>query len=215
MTWNWDPSQWKKSRKILLGIATIWPAVYMFLFMGTIFLFIVLLPFRAEHEARNCGNVDELQLDRKILNGEIKKLIVYPTRMVAFDRIGDCQFDVGIENQVSRQNILDDARQVVSGHVRVEEIKEEAEAAPPFAFPLGFGLLMVAHLGTMFLIMALMPLYIIFAVKNEGLDQTMRIVWVVLACTFGMLANPVYWYLYVWRSPVKPFPALENSSGSI
>jgi len=187
----------------------------MFLFVGAFFSFFLLIPFVTDHEARNCGNVDELQLDRKILNGEIKKLIVYPTRMVAFDRIGDCQFDVSIENQVSRQSILDDARQVMNGHVRVEEIKEEAEPEPPFALPAGFAIFMIAHMGTIFLTMALMPLYIIFAVKNEHLDQTMRIVWVVLACTFGMLANPVYWYLYVWRSPVKPFPALENSSGSI
>ena len=187
----------------------------MFLFIGAIFSFILVLPFTAEHEGRSCGNVDELQLDRKILDGQIKKLTVYPTRMVAFDRTGNCGFEASVDNQLTRQNILEDARQVVDGHVRVEEIKEEAEPAPSLAFPLGFGVLMVAHLGTMFLMMALMPLYIILAVKNERLDQTMRIVWVVLTCTFGMLANPVYWYLHVWRSGVKPSPALENSGGTI
>lgn len=185
----------------------------MFLFVGSIFAMFLLLPFAAEHEVRNCGNVDALQLDRKILNGEIKKLIVYPARMVAVDRIGDCQFDVSIDNQASRQNILDDARQVVNGHVRVEEIKQEAEPAPPLAFPLGFGLLMVAHMGTMFLMMALMPLYIILAVKNERLDQTMRIVWVVLSCTVGVLADPVYWYQHVWRSP--PVQIENQASASI
>ena len=210
MTWIWDASQWKRSAKLLLGIATIWPVIYMFLFIGSIFSFILLLPYTAEHETQNCGNVNELQLDRKILNGQIKKLTVYPNRMVAFDRIGNCEFEVAIDNQATRQNILDDARQVINGHVRVEEIKEEPEPDVPLAFPVGFGVLMVAHLGTMFLMMALMPLYIIFAVKNERLDQTMRIVWVVLACTFGMLANPVYWYLYIWRSTRKPSPELEH-----
>jgi hypothetical protein len=72
---------------------------------------------------------------------------------------------------------------------------------------------MVAHLGTMFLMMALMPLYIIFAVKNEGLDQTMRIVWVVLACTVGVFADPVYWYQHIWRTP--PIPTANQSSGSV
>jgi hypothetical protein len=47
----------------------------------------------------------------------------------------------------------------------------------------------------------LMPLYIILAVKNESLDQTMRIVWIVLFATMGVAVNPVYWYLYVWRQP--------------
>ena len=59
----------------------------------------------------------------------------------------------------------------------------------------------VLHLFTILMMFALMPFYIILAIKNERFDQTMRIVWVVLACTMGMLADPVYWYLYVWRTP--------------
>jgi hypothetical protein len=59
----------------------------------------------------------------------------------------------------------------------------------------------------------LMPLYIILAIKNERLDQTMRIVWVVLACTVGMFADPVYWYLYVWRTPAAiPPPPTQVTS---
>ena len=213
MTWNWDPSQWKKSTKLLLGVVTVWPIIYMFLFIGSILSMFLFLPFAAEHDTRKCGTVDELQLDRKILNGQIKKLTVYPRHMVAFDRIGNCEFDVSIDNQLTRQNILDDARQTVNGNVRVEEIKEETEPAPPLAFPVGFAVLMVAHLGTGLIMMALMPLYIILAVKNERLDQTMRIVWVVLACTFGMLANPVYWYQHIWRA--SPPLAAEQTGESI
>jgi hypothetical protein len=81
----------------------------MVLFVGSIFSMFLLIPFANEHEVRTCGNVDELQLDRKILDGQIKKLTVYPTRMVAFDRIGNCEFDVSVDNEVTRQNILDDA----------------------------------------------------------------------------------------------------------
>ena len=71
----------------------------------------------------------------------------------------------------------------------------------PAAFSLGFSGFFVLHLLTMLLMLALMPFYIILAVKNERLDQTMRIIWVVLLCTLGLLANPVYWFLYVWRKP--------------
>jgi uncharacterized membrane protein YqjE len=85
----------------------------------------------------------------------------------------------------------------------VEVIEENTSKATPepLFVPLGFGMLMVFHLFTMLLMMCLMPLYIILAVKNDRLDQTMRIVWVVLACTVGMFADIVYWYLYIWRKP--------------
>jgi hypothetical protein len=55
------------------------------------------------------------------------------------------------------------------------------------------------HMGTMLLGFVLMPLYILLAVKDESHDQTMKIVWIVLMATTGILVMPVYWYLYVWR----------------
>ena len=45
----------------------------------------------------------------------------------------------------------------------------------------------------------LAALYVILAVKSDRLDQTTRIIWIVLLCMMGMLAMPVYWYLYIWR----------------
>jgi hypothetical protein len=97
---------------------------------------------------------------------------------------------------------VNDARELVEGRPRVDVIDENtSEPEAPFLAPLGFGVLMIAHMLTIFLTMALMPFYIILAVKNDRLEQTMRIVWVVLACTVGMFANIVYWYLYIWRLP--------------
>jgi len=69
------------------------------------------------------------------------------------------------------------------------------------------------------IMMALLPLYIILAVKNKGLDETTRIVWVVLLATMGMLVNPVYWYLYVWKkrpasAQVAPSPSVDIPSVS-
>jgi len=34
----------------------------------------------------------------------------------------------------------------------------------------------------------------------------------VLLCTLGMLANPVYWYLYIWR---KAKPLAEPASNPL
>lgn len=199
---NWDSHSWKTLPKVLLGIATIWPIVYMGLFVVFAFSMVLILPF-AEKGSRNCGNVDLLQLDRKIKNGEIKQLIVRPRTIVAADRIGDCQFEIVLTNQATREEILSQAREIVNGRARVENIEEQTADQPdlPTLAPLGFVGFFVVHMLSVVLMLALMPLYIILAVKNETLDQTMRIVWVVLLCTMGILVNPVYWYLYIWRKP--------------
>jgi hypothetical protein len=209
LNWNWDAHNWKKSTKILLGIATIWPIIYIGIFMVGMFSMFLFLPFAEKSSSRNCGNVDLLQLDRKIKDGEIKHLIVRPREIVATDRIGDCDFTVTVSNRSTRDEILNEAREVVNGKPRVEKIDEEsAENAEVSPFiPAGFVALFALHMLSVLLMLALMPIYIILAVKNESLDQTMRIVWVVLLCTMGIVVNPVYWYLYVWKKrPVLPPP---------
>src|SRR5260370_7668939 len=60
---------------------------------------------------------------------------------------------------------------------------------------------MVLHLSTILLMMAQMPFYIVLAVKNDRLDQTKKIIWVVLFAVVAMFATPVYWYLHIWRVP--------------
>lgn len=203
MTWNWDTTQWKRSTKVLLGIATIWPVVYMFLFIGSIFSMILLLPL-AETKSKNiCGQLDVLQLDRKIREGQIKELRIRSDKIIAKDRVGTCEFETFVRDESTRREIIIDARELVNGQPRVEKIDESASEpqAPPLFVPFGFGLLMIFHFLTMLLMMASLPLYVILAIKNDRLDQNMRIIWVVLACTVGMVSNIVYWYLYVWRKP--------------
>jgi len=205
VTWNWDPSQWKKSTKILLGIATIWPVVYMFLFIASIFSMFLFLPFASTQSKQTCGKLDVLQLDRKIKDGQIQELKIHRYEIIARERIGTREYETSVSEDSTRQQIISDAREIVNGQPRVEVIGENTSEPdePPFFVPLGFGMFMLVHLLTMLLMMGLMPLYIILAIKNEGLDQTMRIVWVVLACTIGMFANIVYWYLHIWRKSPK------------
>ena len=201
MTWTWDASSWRKSTKLLLGAATIWPLVYMFLFIGSIFSMVLLLPFAEDRSKATCGRLDVLQLDQKIRAGEIRVLTIRFEEITATDRTGSCTYQTSVSDETTRRAIVTEARELVNGNPRVEEIYENSERDEPFFVPIGFGLLMIAHMATMFLIMGLMPLYIVLAVKNERLDQTMRIVWVVLACTVGMFANMVYWYQHIWRRP--------------
>ena len=58
----------------------------------------------------------------------------------------------------------------------------------------------------------LMPFYIILAVKNDRIDQTTRIIWIVLLCTLTIFVAPVYWFLYIWRKPSPVMPAAVLSA---
>ena len=201
MDWNWQPHTWKSRNKLLLGLATFWPPLYMVLFFVGIFSIMMILPFASERETQQrCGEIDLFQLDQKIKDGDIQYLTLKRTEIVAVDRLDKCEYRVFTSNESSRERILRDAREMVNGRPRVEKIEENtSEPKVPMAFPAGIMLLFGAHFLTIILMMCLMPLYIILAVKDERHDQTMRIIWVVLMCMVGMFAMPIYWFLYVWR----------------
>ena len=202
MNINWDSQSWKKSTKILLGIVTIWPFLYIGLFVLIMFSMMFFLSREEKRSHRNCGNVDLLQLDHKIENGDIKELTLKPREIIAVDRIGDCQFTVSVSNRSTRDEIVSKAREVVNGQPRVATIEDKSTAKEevPALVPFGFFGLFAVHMISVGIMMALLPLYIVLAVKNKGLDETMRIVWIVLFATLGLLVNPVYWYLYVWKN---------------
>lgn len=150
MTWNWDASQWKTSTKVLLAIATIWPIIYIPLFIAAIFSMVLFLP-AAERAKSSCGRLDVLQLDRKIRAGQIKELTIRSDEMVAKDRIGTCTYLTTVTEVASRQEILTGAREIVDGRPRVEVIDvNTSQPEAPFFAPLGFGALMIAHMLTFF-----------------------------------------------------------------
>jgi ATP-dependent Zn protease len=173
--------------------------------MGLFFVLIfggVFLGAMFAEPARHTTRLDLIQLERKIQAGEISQLRITPSKIEATDRDGRV-FETDADNESTREDIIRQARQSnADGLPRVQKVEEntsEPEVNP--IFPAGVIALFALHLMTIFLMFALMPLYIILAIKNERLDQSMRIIWVVLACTVGMIADPVYWYLYVWRKP--------------
>jgi len=204
LKWNWDSAGWTRAPKVLLGIATIWPMLYMGLFFG---IFLVVFLFAARQPDFIPKNIDLIQLERKIQNDEIKELIIRRYEIEAVD-VNGRRYSADHSSEATRQELIALAREIgTNGRPRVAKVEENTVGERPPApavsalFSLGFMGLFMVHLLTILLILSLMPFYIILAVKNERLDQTMRIIWVVLLCTLGMLANPVYWYLYVWRKP--------------
>ena len=201
----------KKSTKILLGIATIWPVVYMLLFFLTIFSFMISIPFAQSDANKNAQSIDLIQLEQKIKNGEVKLLTIRGDKLTATDRVGDQEFYVYVTNEQSRDEILKQAREMDgSGRPRVEKVEVEPDSFAPAIFPIGFAALFAVHLFTMLLIMGLMAFYIVQVVRTDRLDQNMRILWTILICMVAMGAMPVYWYLYIWREPLAVTPPLPS-----
>jgi ATP-dependent Zn protease len=198
----------KKSTKILLGLATIWPVVYMLLFFVTIFSVLIFSSFAQERSNRNSQSIDLIQLEQKIKNGELKSLTIRNDEMTAIDRLNGQEYRVQVANDRTKAEILKQAREPdASGKPRVERVDEESGGTFPTLFPIGFIVLFVVHMFTILLIMALMAFYIVQVVRTDRLDQTMKILWTVLICMVGMGAMPVYWYLYIWREPANAAPA--------
>ena len=186
-------------------MATIWPIIYIGLFFVFIFGGLFLGTMFAEPAQRDTTRLDLIQLEKKIQAGEIRELRIRSTEIEAIDRNGR-SFETDVSNESTREEIVRQARQVdANQRPRVDKIDESSsEPRINAIFPIGFLAFFLLHMITILLLFALMPLYIILPIKNERLDQTMRIVWVVLACTVGIFADPVYWYLYVWRRPASP-----------
>jgi len=207
VNWNWEPRTWKTSTKLFLGFATIWPIIYIGLFIGLIFSGVFFAALLSKESGGPRSNLDLIQLERKIQNGEIRELRISSTEIEAIDRSGRL-FETETTNEATREDIIRQAREMdANHHQRVDKIDENSSRAPENPiFPIGIALFFLCHMLTILLMFVLMPLYIILAVKDQRHDQTTRIIWVVLLATMGMLANPVYWYLYIWR---KAGPAAE------
>jgi hypothetical protein len=84
-----------------------------------------------------------------------------------------------------------------------------------FAPALGVGIIavFVLHFLTIMLSLGLTVFYIIHAIKNEAIKSDMKAVWAVLFFFGGIVAEPVYWYLHIWKEPrTEAFPS-ELASG--
>lgn len=214
MNWNWNPRSWRTITRLLLGLITIWPIIYIGLFVGLIFSGVVFGALLSRHTQPHGTELDLIQLEKKIQNGEIRELQITSTEIIAIDR-NDRSFETYVRNESTREEIIRQAQQLDSDHrPQVERIDENSSrsGAGERLIPIGFLLFFLVHLLTILLMFLLMPLYIILAVQDERHDQTTRIIWVVLFATVGIFANPVYWYLYVWRKPKAAVEPLSSAS---
>ena len=211
MNWNWDPRTWRTATRLLLGLVTIWPIIYIGLFIGVIFsgiMFGVL-----SHREPDHTDLDLIQLEKKIQNGDIKELRIKSGEIIAIDRKGR-SFETYHVSESTRDEIIRQAQQLDSDHrPRVERIEQNSSRpGVERLLPFGFMLLFVMHFLTIVLMFLLMPFYMVLALHDQRHDQNTRIIWIVLVATLGIVANPVYWYLYVWRKTKLPSGPLSNPS---
>lgn len=203
-----SPTAMKKSTKTLLGLATIWPVVYMLLFFLTVFSVLIFFSSAAGRSRSNSESIDLIQLEQKIKNGELKNLRIRGSEITAIDRLNDQEYNVQVTNDRTKAEIIRQAREIdANGKQRVDKIEEETGSTTPTLFPIGFIALFIVHMFTILLILALMAFYIVQVVRTDQLDQTMKILWTILICMVAMGAMPVYWYLYIWHEPTNAAPA--------
>lgn len=68
-------------------------------------------------------------------------------------------------------------------------------------FGVGILFVFVLHFLTIMLSLGMTVFYIIHAIKNESLESNMKAMWAVLFFIGGIIAEPIYWYLYIWKAP--------------
>ncbi|HEX7334478.1 MAG TPA: hypothetical protein VF290_23455 [Pyrinomonadaceae bacterium] len=64
------------------------------------------------------------------------------------------------------------------------------------------------HILTMLLIMALLVFYIVNVFRNNRVENDKKVLWAVVLFMGGMIAMPIYWYMYIW----KEAPVFSNRS---
>lgn len=60
---------------------------------------------------------------------------------------------------------------------------------------------MVPSMILSFASLGLLIFYLVHLIKNNSLNTTERLIWILIMIFGGLLGFPVYWYLQVWKTP--------------
>jgi hypothetical protein len=63
--------------------------------------------------------------------------------------------------------------------------------------------LIVVHTLMIFFMVGLLVVYFFHVLRNEHLENTMKMLWLIVLFMFNWMAMPVYFYLYVWCDPIS------------
>ena len=71
--------------------------------------------------------------------------------------------------------------------------------------PVAFVAIFALHLLTMLIIMALTVFYMVNVFKNDRVEKDKKVLWAIVIFMGNVIAMPIYWYLYFWKSqPALP-----------
>lgn len=80
-------------------------------------------------------------------------------------------------------------------------------------------LILPLHFFTMLAVVGLLVFYIVNLFKNDQVERDKKALWAIVLFMGSMIAMPIYWYLYIWKSaPVVSYrnPAqLASGDGAI
>src|SRR6185436_1345417 len=65
--------------------------------------------------------------------------------------------------------------------------------------PVWFFIIFPLHFLTILLIFALTVFYVVNVFRNDRVAKDMKVLWAVVLFMGGIIAMPIYWYLYIWR----------------
>ena len=105
--------------------------------------------------SKNTQNIDLVQLDQKIKNGQLKQLTVKQTETVAIDKDTNVEYHVQLTNEQAKNDLLKEAKEEVNGKPRVDKVEEESSNSYlwpalyyllPFVLIFGFWIFMLRQM---------------------------------------------------------------------
>lgn len=90
-------------------------------------------------------------------------------------------------------------------------LPEPGSSGPPPLIALIFPL----HLLTMLVVVGLMVFYIVDVFKNKRIENDKKALWAIVLFMGNMLAMPVYWYLFIWKSAAPAVTPAPGQLGSV
>lgn len=89
---------------------------------------------------------------------------------------------------------------------------QHAQQHTPAGPPALFQYIVLPHLFTMLLTFVLIAFYIVHVFKNSALKDDRRVLWAVVLFMGGIVAAPIYWWLFIWR-PLRRDAASQTWQG--
>jgi cell division protease FtsH len=76
--------------------------------------------------SKNTENIDLVQLDKRIVDGQVKQLTIKQNEAVAIDRDTGKEYHVQLTNETAKNDLLKEGRELVNGKSRVDKVEDEA-----------------------------------------------------------------------------------------